>query len=228
MANQKVAIYKTNIHMKKFYQLLTLAFCGIAAVANAENGTMTLQLDMSLGQAEPELLPAESYPVNGNYADGILTITDMPEGMEPLELTINLETGEVTAEEYQVAVIDDWDPSDVLTYYYYDYTTEQPSVIGSITNVDSNMCYLELQPWGAADYFPGFGIFFLSLYFNTSATFNFNIPGLQDSNSGIERISDKEHEVRYFTLQGVEERNPKSGNLYIKVTNSKSEKILFK
>ena len=213
--------------MKHLYKLFAFAFCGMAAVANAGNGTMTLQLDMSLGQDEPNLLDPETFAVNGEYADGILTITDMPEDMGTLKLKVNLETGEVIGEEYQIAVIDDWDPDYILTYYYYDLITEQPAVIGTIKNLGTDSCLLELQPWGAADYFQGFGIFFMALYYNTTATFNFAIPGL-DLPTYVNTIGTSEEKASYYTLQGVEVRNPKPGNIYIKVTNSKSEKVLIK
>lgn len=43
----------------------------------------------------------------------------------------------------------------------------------------------------------------------------------------VDYISDVEIEPRYFNLQGIEENNPRHGQIYIKVTGSKAEKILF-
>lgn len=157
--------------MKKFY---TLGFCALFGIilAQASNGVASFQIDLNLGTAEPDLLDTETQAVTGEYENGLLTITDMIYGFAPIQFTINMETGEAIAAD-QIAVEEDGDE-----FYYYDVESKQPEVTGIVTNIGTDKCRLELQPWGPGNYFPGFGVFFNVVFYNTVINFDFPIPGL--------------------------------------------------
>ena len=166
--------------MKKLYTLLSaLLVCFGLSAQTTGTGEMTCQIDMSMGQGEePELEDPETYTVEATiYEDGILKIYNMPEGLEPITFTIDLTTGEATAAD-QIAFIDDYEPDDILTYYYYDFTSGEKVVKAVIENIDEKSSRMIIQPWGEATIIEGWGLFFNVLYYNTEILFNFAIPDL--------------------------------------------------
>lgn len=158
--------------MKKIYSFIAIALCGMASVANAANGSVSFQLDMNSGSGTTDLLPEEIEPVTASFENGVLMISQMFYGFNPVEFTVNLENGEAVAAN-QVALEEDG-----LTFYYYGVDTKQPEIVGTLSNLGSDKSQLILQPWGAGDYYSGMGVFFMAAFYNTVFTFDFSIPGL--------------------------------------------------
>lgn len=161
--------------MKKIYSFLVLAFLGAASLAHAANGTVSFQIDQNLGSGEPDLLPVETESVNASFENGVLKIDQMFYGFLPLELTINMETGEAIAADQEAM------NEDGMTFYYYDVESKETELVGTLSNVGTDKCQLVLQPWGPGDYFPGYGVFFNVAFYNTIFVFDFSIPGLDET-----------------------------------------------
>ena len=155
------------------------------------SGTLTTQTDMNMGMGEePDLLPVDTYSVTAAYNQTANTITlsnykevseDVSSGLEglnPLQLTIDIEKGTVIATGEQASSVDDWDPEEPQTYYYMDIQNEDYGVSGTIANLNENQCVIKLNPWGEGDMFPGFGFFTINAYYNTEIVLDLNIEGL--------------------------------------------------
>ena len=208
--------------MNKNYKLLTLLFTCGASLAYAGNGTMTFQLDMKAGQGTPDLNPEETIEIEAEFEDDILTIKGMPSGMFPISFTINKETGEAVAAD-QVADIDDYEPDNVFTYYYSDLASKTPVIYGNIVNTGNDKSELTLQNWGAAMDYPGFGYYFVSVYYNTKIILDFAIPGFE---AGVASLRDSNVKERFFDLNGVEVKEVRKGEIYLRTIGNKTEKII--
>lgn len=173
--------------MKHLYTVLAAALAFAAPMTYAEEGTgvMIFQTDQSVGQApEPELNDEDPVDVTATFADGVLTISNLPFDLYDLPLTVNLQTGEVaSAKDVEADVfVDEEEPDYSFTYYYFDFATSSAQVCGKIVNMGEKSV-LTLNPFG-----PGLDyteimemIFFNILFYNTEITLNFAIPGLEVS-----------------------------------------------
>lgn len=160
--------------MKQKQILLILALlCGIG-MANAGQGSMSFFYDYSGGNLDnPDLDDFTTREVTGEFANGILTISNMPNYGMDINFEINMETGEVVA---QGQMADEY--MDTI-YYYSDLATRENAVYGQIVNIEGkDESVLTLQPWGIS--YDWYGTFHWDyVYYHTNVSFDFSIPGLK-------------------------------------------------
>lgn len=151
-------------------------------------GNLTTQIDMNMGQGDPDLEDPDTYKVTAVYDADAATVTlsnfvfdEGPEksgldDLNPLKLTIDAASGTVTGAAGQVSSIDDGDPSDPWTFYYGDVETGEQGVSGTIMNLNDSECRITLDTWGQGMDFMG-GLFFAFVYYNTEITLPFAVEG---------------------------------------------------
>lgn len=188
-------------------------------------GNMVYQFDVNAGINNPMLNSPESYVVYGSYKNGVITVSNMIYNYLPIEFTVNLANGELLAED-QVA----YKYFNGNMSYYCSVAAGQPIVRGSVRNVKGvygEWSEMTIEPWGNANV-ENNSTLFNSAIFNTRIIFDFKIPGLMESEtSAIKDFYEETAEPRYFTIDGVEVRNPEKGRIYIKLENNKVSKVVL-
>ena len=197
-------------------------------------GTMTFQLDMSVGTKYPDanLLEPETIDVTASYADGKLTIYNFAE-LNPITFDLVVTTGKMTAAN-QVSFVDDYDEDDVWEYYYADLETETPVVYAQAYKLNDSQVEIIVNPWGdgleVGDFF-----YFNSAFFNTVVTLDTTIEGLPEKPAPVPGIT--LGEVTATITDGIEEGSkvlnvsftyetenlPEDANIYANITFGDSD-----
>lgn len=192
------------------------------------SGNMTYQVDMWQGTMdEPELTEPETHAVTATYteANKTLVINDFQSGESPISFVItDFETGAAEAAD-QVAYEDD-----DFTYYYSDVATQEAVVYATVENYGEDMTIIHVEPWGEGCYIPGYGFYFNSAFYNTEILLDMVIPGLvPEDTTGVTNIEEAASAVvRYFDINGIEVKNPKAGQILIKVSDGKASKVIMR
>ncbi|MCH5246064.1 MAG: chitobiase/beta-hexosaminidase C-terminal domain-containing protein [Muribaculaceae bacterium] len=98
-------------------------------------GNMTTQLDMNMGQKEPDLNPADTYEVTASYDNetGKLTIYNFVE-LNPITFVVDMTEGTATAEADQISSVEE-DDDYSATYYYGDITSKGGIMVAKIERI---------------------------------------------------------------------------------------------
>lgn len=192
------------------------------------SGNMTYQVDMWQGTMdEPELTEPETHAVTATYteANKTLVINNFQSGESPISFVItDFETGAAEAAD-QVAY-----EEDEFTYYYSDVATQETVVYATVENYGEDMTIIHVEPWGEGCYIAGWGFFFSGAFYNTEILLNMVIPGLvPEDTTGVTNIEEAASAVvRYFDINGIEVKNPKAGQILIKVSDGKASKVIMR
>lgn len=205
----------------------TLQTVSNASSANEGEGNMKYQFDYNFGWDSPILRDFSTQKVYGRYENGVLEISNMPWGYLPISFIIDPITGAATAAN-QLAVVDNegyWGDT-----YYFDVDNKTPVVNGYIENVkgkNGTWSVLTIDPWGEAQENNGY-VSFQTAFYNNTIVFDFMIPGLgeEGNTNGLNSVV-MDSDTRYFTIQGIEVKNPEKGHIYIKVENHKTSKVIM-
>ena len=135
-----------------------------------------------------EDIPGLTNDVNGSYEDGILTIEGIIPAViksdtNPLNLTVNKETGELEGLEQRAYIASDSYYGDDLPVYYADFAQPRSKKItGKVENTEDNKCKVTLSDWCELTYYStdiqAIGVLADGYFKDTEIIFDFAIPDL--------------------------------------------------